>query len=427
MREKFGWYLSPSEAEIAEIWTSGTLTLDANVLLDLYRYHAQTRESLLQAIRGFGQRTWITDQAANEFFKNRKTVVASADTTFREADQALAELLKAVETAVVRLRSKRLIPREGLDEMDAALKRVVEEASSQIAEANRQHPDYLKDDPLLAELIQIFDGKVGAPPTEQQLAQLLAEGERRHNEKIPPGFLDEGKEGDSRYGDYVLWSQVLDHAGENSSPIVLVTSEQKPDWWEIRSNRRVGPRPEMLKEAYDKSGQRILIYQTDLFLKEAASRLSQHVDAANVSESLLEIQDFNARRDRNRNVVEAAISVDHIVDDTDIIETSGSVHVVLLRPVQNFTATVKLDPEWNWPEADESVTLNDKPKDAPQLLLRAKLGPNRELNIHCHSSDREKALPLGEYVFGYNVSVYERILADIDIGPASSSDAGTGE
>lgn len=84
MKTNYEWYFDPSLAEIKQIWREGTLTVDANVLLDLYRYHAQTQENLLAAIEAFQQRVWISDQAAREFFRNRKAVIASAEKPFKK-------------------------------------------------------------------------------------------------------------------------------------------------------------------------------------------------------------------------------------------------------------------------------------------------------------------------------------------------------
>jgi hypothetical protein len=69
VRNKFRWYLTPDKEETDQAWANGTLTLDANVLLDLYRYHEQTRESLLKAMEAWTGRVWVSHQASEEFFE----------------------------------------------------------------------------------------------------------------------------------------------------------------------------------------------------------------------------------------------------------------------------------------------------------------------------------------------------------------------
>ena len=44
MKDSFPGYYRPTENEFAEMWESCLFVLDANVLLNLYRYSVDTRE-----------------------------------------------------------------------------------------------------------------------------------------------------------------------------------------------------------------------------------------------------------------------------------------------------------------------------------------------------------------------------------------------
>ena len=39
------------------------------------------------------------------------------------------------------------------------------------------------------------------------------------------------KEGSQALGDYVLWRQLLDEAAKRKLPVLLVTNDQKEDWY----------------------------------------------------------------------------------------------------------------------------------------------------------------------------------------------------
>jgi hypothetical protein len=125
--------LSSEQAEVA--WKTGTLTVEANVLLDLYRYHTSTCERILAAIEAFGTRVWISHQAASEFFANRKTVIASSEKTYREAASAIDELSQSLDGSIGRLRGNRLVPRPALETLAEALNAAVEKARRQIIDA----------------------------------------------------------------------------------------------------------------------------------------------------------------------------------------------------------------------------------------------------------------------------------------------------
>ncbi len=113
----------------------------------------------------------------------------------------------------------------------------------------------------------MFDDSVGDGFSEEELPNLKEEGEERKKNKIPPGYLDDDKDGDRPYGDFFLWRQILLHSKNKSMPVIFVTSERKEDWWEKISGKTIGVRPELLREACEFSDQRIIIYQTDRFLE----------------------------------------------------------------------------------------------------------------------------------------------------------------
>jgi hypothetical protein len=161
MKMKFAWYLSALPANAEQAWKAGVLTVDANVLLDLYRYHSMTRDSILTTLEAFAPRVWISYQAAREFFSNRKAVIASSEKTFREATAALDDLAKSLESQTSKLRGYRLVPRPMLEDLTKTLSTAVESAREQIRASMNDHPNYLREDPILTRLLSLFDGRVG--------------------------------------------------------------------------------------------------------------------------------------------------------------------------------------------------------------------------------------------------------------------------
>lgn len=400
MKSKFAWYIEPSAEEIKQIWQTGILTLDANVLLDLYRYHTQTKENLLKAIESFPGRVWISDQAAKEFIRNRKTVIASAGKTFREASGLLQELSKSVEGAIGRMRGHRLIPRPNLDELAQSLVVAIEKASAAVEIAANGHPDYFANDEILTRLLQVFDGRIGVAPDAAAYAALVAEGERRKLAKIPPGYMDDDKEGDRPYGDYMLWNQTLDLAKALSKPIILVTSERKEDWWEKHSGKSVGPRIELLEEAHTYAGQRVLIYQTDFFLEMASTMFGGPVD----TNAVQEIREVSARRAAAIHE-QPAVRVRQSVSQSDPWDNAGILEIELLRPVTMMTGSGRFSPSLTDPP-EIHVELANAPADSPKILVRAATGTNFDFNVHLKSAERGTMLPVGNYTIKYSASSF---------------------
>lgn len=46
MKERFKEYIAPTEEEKRTIWENATIVFDTNILFNLYRYTAETRDDL---------------------------------------------------------------------------------------------------------------------------------------------------------------------------------------------------------------------------------------------------------------------------------------------------------------------------------------------------------------------------------------------
>lgn len=408
MRQEFGWAVAPNPADLKKTWKASTLVVDANVLLDLYRYHEKTRESLLDAIEKFRGRLWISNQAAIEFFRNRKSVIMSSEKTFSDAVSAIEDLRKATETATSRLKGLRLIPRTAADDLKKAADSAVEGAIATIHDARAAHPDYIQDDQLLVRIMALFDGRVGSPLDAERTQELITEGERRISEKVPPGYLDTDKDGDRRLGDFFHWRETLNFGKETGSPIILVTSERKEDWWEKYSGRTVGPRQELLSEAYAFTGRQILIYQTEHFLEVSAKQFGHAVDQASVEE----IREVGVNRS-GRKAGSPAVRVTQNVEDADSFDNKGLLEIELLRPLYQFTGSGAFDPHLALTPR-VSAEIISAPDGCPTVAVAAATGTTFDFNVHIRSIEHGAPLPPGSYIIKYSADVWEDLFSESD-------------
>ncbi len=397
MQTKFGWYLAHTRPAIDDIWQQATLTVDTNVLLDLYRYHTSTCESMLKALESFDGRVWVPNQVASEFFQNRKRVIASSEKMFAEAGAGLEDIEKSVANGIAKLGSYRLVPRATLEELARASSEAVRASRASLEEARAQHPDYLNEDPVLDRLLKLFDGKVGPAPTSEDRAKLLEEGRRRYDEQIPPGYMDDSKEGDRKFGDFLLWSEVLELGSKSNVPVILVTSERKEDWWERVSGKTLGPRLELLEEFWEAAGQPILIYQTENFLRIANERAGTGIS----DEAVEEIRSLSARRARGRAANPPAVDVEQIIGIAEVDENHGILEIELLREVHLMTGSGHFEPELDI-VPDLAVTVISSPDGCPPLNLTARTGTTFDFNVHVRSGTPGAKLPTGLYRIEYS-------------------------
>lgn len=393
MRKHFAWYFSPTEEEVNDAWKRGTLAVDTNVLLDLYRYHEGTRDSLIQSLQKFEGDKWLPHQAAAEFFRNRTKVIISSEKAFKQAQDEIDRLNVTLETVVAQLKGIRIIPSEVASELECAVKPSILEAQKKITNGRESYPTFLQDDPILRRLSEIFSDAVGDDFTEESRIEIAVQAEERKKKKVPPGYMDAGKDEDRPYGDYYLWRQILEHAKATGRPVVLVTSERKEDWWEIISGKTTGPRPELLKEANHFSGQRILIYQTERFLEYALQRFQQPVNETAIEE-IRAVSTW-------RSELEVAVRLqEQSVTERTSNNNSGSLRVELRRPVRNFTVSGHLYP--NMADIPHLVVrLISAPDALPRHRIYSGTGTTHDFNIHIISGEPDVRLPVGNYVFEY--------------------------
>lgn len=242
MRDMFRGYYKPTSDELDRIWSEGLIVFDANVLLDIYRLRPSTTSKLLEVVDKARERIWIPHQAALEFQRNRLDVIdAQRQHAYHEVGAALTNALKSVEGAFARFSNHPFLDR------DAAIERLagtVDEIQKQLDQQQKDHPDHSQNDAAFEHLTIALTGRVGEPYSQQRLSEIYKEGEKRYATKIPPGYSDAKKPGPEKFGDLVLWFQIIEKAKEAKKPVLFVTRDQKEDWWREHGGKRFGPRPE---------------------------------------------------------------------------------------------------------------------------------------------------------------------------------------
>lgn len=87
MRRAFRGYYPPSPEEFDKLWAEGLIVLDANALLNFFRYSASTRDELLKLLRDRQEQLWIPHQVGLEFHRRRHTVRGVVETTIKDIDK----------------------------------------------------------------------------------------------------------------------------------------------------------------------------------------------------------------------------------------------------------------------------------------------------------------------------------------------------
>ena len=112
----------------------------------------------------------------------------------------------------------------------------------------------------------------------------MKEGSKRYDNEVPPGYRDKSKPEDERYGDLLIWFQMIGKAKEAKKPIIFVTDDNKEDWWQIFKGKTIGPRPELVNEFFATTGQRLYIYSPVQFMEYARQYLKRKIEQRTIDE-----------------------------------------------------------------------------------------------------------------------------------------------
>ena len=394
LKERFSWYFPPTKEEITNIWDEGILTVDTNVLLDLYRYHEDTRAAILKSISQFEGRVWLSYQVSEEFFRNRNKVILSSGGAFSEAEKSVNEMETISNDKIQSLLNNRIIPDNIAINLKDSLDTAFADALKAISEAKEEYPDYRNRDPILDKIAELVADRIGESYTGERLSAVLKEAKRRKDAKIPPGYKDSGKDGDKPFGDFVMWRQILDYAKEHGKPVIFVTSEQKEDWWEKASGKTIGPHHELLREAFQETGQKILFYRTDRFLEFASKRSGEEAS----EKAVTEVRELAKKRLNRTSLIGA---VEQEVETATEGWQTGTLTIELVRRAYKFTCSGHFDPEMTDVPILE-VKLLQAPANMPTHIVRGGTGTSFDFNIHVKSTEFGEMLPTGKYVFAYS-------------------------
>lgn len=270
MKKLFPEYYPLTKDEKIKIWKNGIFILDANALLDLYRYSESASQELLTILEKFKSKLWLPHQVALEFLKNRMKVIYEQKLAY----EAVCGAIDTQSESFIRGIKGGMVTRHPFinkKEIIRKIKGYTEKTKRNIKKMEENHPQLDSDDTILKKIDKLFAKKVGKPYKTEKLKQIYLEGKRRYAQEIPPGFMDaikdqEDKSGKRKYGDLIIWKQTLDHAKKIKKPIVFITGEQKEDWWEIVKGRKIGPRFELIKEAKETAQVEFCIYSINQFI-----------------------------------------------------------------------------------------------------------------------------------------------------------------
>ncbi|UYO39172.1 DUF4935 domain-containing protein [Rhodopseudomonas palustris] len=298
MRTRFPGHYAPTREELSKIWNDCLFVPDTNILLHLFRYGTKTRSQVIKTLEGLKPRVWIPYQVGVEFQKNWREV----DQANREAyDKVTSEItaqankLKAIFNQFTRHQT--IDAKEEQERVDA----FIFDINERLAKAKASHPSHTEAHTVFCEISDLIGESVGRRPSQDEISKIQQEGEKRYAALIPPGYRDAKKDGANKFGDLLVWKEILEKAKTEGRPIVMISDDIKEDWWHEFRGARIGARPELVEEMRDYADQAFILYSLSHFLKRAAKHLKQNIDSEAIAEIKLDESQLRQASEDNQS------------------------------------------------------------------------------------------------------------------------------
>lgn len=305
MRNNFSGFYGISEHSIGTVFTSANtiFIFDANILLTLYRCEEETRNRFFEIWETIKGQCWFPHQVCLEYQRNRLKVVKDSRDALGKIPKKISGSIAELKTIIFDGEHNQTISRySNLKGELNALFEQIEIAANNFSEnhidARKKNIDFLTDHDVIRDRIdELTDGRMGPAPANQEVINKLnTSGKTRYKYKTGPGYDDstakdksfysfDGINYDAEYGDYYVWSQILEYVNEKPNcNVVYVTNDAKSDFYYKIEGKIRGPNESLRTEIKKHGVAEFLLQNIDTFLHHANEHLNAEIAESVISE-----------------------------------------------------------------------------------------------------------------------------------------------
>jgi predicted nucleic acid-binding protein len=298
MESIFQQYFFGKDDDIKKLLKEGTIILDTNALLNLYRFEEENQKKFLEILSKFKGRLWLPYTVGDEFLRNRENVIYDKMNLKNEIESVLEKEIDKlkeitrnpsnIDSKISHLRYENTVK----DKLNLAIENFREEMSQIIADSDFfcLGSTKIDEDSVLEELSYIYDKCIGTELDKDSLSSIYKEGKKRYENDIPPGYKDKKKKEPEKYGDLVVWKEIIKYAKDNAVDVLFISDDQKEDWY--RNNKGIKSlRRELVKEFADETGKNFYAISSNRFVElssaefgiDESNELSESIDNINTN------------------------------------------------------------------------------------------------------------------------------------------------
>jgi septum formation inhibitor MinC len=315
---------------LEEIMKDCIYVLDASVLLMPFTTGIKSLEALrnIYSKLVIENRLFIPSQSIREFLANRPTKLA-------ELTDALSKKLNTSYTFFENHPLLAELPEfQNLIEKEKQLKALTKEYQQSINQVLKKVQSMSWDDPVSTLYKEILIDRILSDEGIDYKI-IVSELKERNELKIPPGYRDQTKEINSA-GDLIIWYEIIDLGKSLNKNLVLISGDEKNDWWHLTNKKPLYPRIELVDEYRRNSNNHAFhIISLSTFL-EANQVETEIIDEVKREEENLSIAIPTMGSQRN-----LAQAYSFLSDFKEFVDSSISKYVKEIKPLQNLYEETK--------------------------------------------------------------------------------------
>ncbi len=278
MKNKFKGYYKPLPEDLMKIWDDCIFVFDTNVLYDFYRYSDDTVEVLFTIFEQLMGRIWIPHWVGLEYHRGLEERI-------KEQVEKYTSTIKDLSNFSDKIKTQREHPFLSV-ELQNEIQDFYEKFNKELTAQKLKLKNLITDNPVKEKVALLIGDKIGNPLTKEEEDFIIKNGDKRLPLNIPPGYVDykvkEKRPGLDKYGDYIIWFQILKEAKAQKKPFILVTFDTKEDWYKLikfnNSKIIVGPRPELVEEFLAVENCLFWLYPTPEFIDRAVKHFNIEIE-----------------------------------------------------------------------------------------------------------------------------------------------------
>ncbi|WP_405117625.1 PIN-like domain-containing protein [Paenibacillus sp. FSL H8-0317] len=274
-----------SEQDFRRLWKSALISVDTSALLFLQECNSPLSKYAMDTLLFIEDRIWIPSHVANVEMDpqlNYTGEITGSIRSLNNFDREFDKTISAIDEKFQSLHKK--LDEQGhelLSDLIAEIdiNKVLYDAISKfklnVALSTEENKDFLQ-----SKLVQVFQkslcSRTSTGFTDEEVSDIEQEGIIRYENSIPPGYSDRNK-ATNKFGDLIIWKELLKKSNEEKKPILFITRDKKEDWFKLTDNKIVEVREELRKEMEANNAEVFVIYFND-FIKMSLEFVSRNFE-----------------------------------------------------------------------------------------------------------------------------------------------------